>query len=129
MNDWKRLADAIPAQGQLVEYRGDSAKSTDKTYSEIDMTVKRGKFTLDCGTHWTENLAGFSTGALGVMVAPDPEITFWRAIELPTDEVQMSTRDRRLSEGYLTRASDYDENGEPVLKLVAGGFPLRIESE
>ena len=79
-NEWKLLSEIKPAMGQLVEYYGDSERSDDKTYSQIDMVPIQGKFIPDCGTHWTENLAGFTTEKLGVIVSPDPTITYWQDI-------------------------------------------------
>lgn len=85
---WKRLADVKPAHGQLVEYRGVNPECARKEYASIDAIPRKGHFVTDCGTHWTEMLGGFTTEKLGVIVAPDPEITFWRAVPTlkPADE-------------------------------------------
>lgn len=79
---WQRLADVKPNTGQLVEYRGVNPECARKSYSAIGTVPKKGHFVKDCGTHWTENLNGFTTEKLGVIVAPDPDITFWRALWL-----------------------------------------------
>lgn len=80
MSDWKRLADEKPAGGQLVEYRGVNPECARKEYRAIGLVPRKGYFVKDCGAHWTENLGGFTTERPGVIIAPDPEITFWRAV-------------------------------------------------
>jgi len=78
---WKRLIDVKPTRGQLVEYYGAYTKKPTKGYRQITTTPRKGRFMEDCGTSWTENLGGFTTETLGVIVAPDPATTFWRDAE------------------------------------------------
>lgn len=77
---WKRLIDVKPTHGQLVEYYCAHTKKPTKGYTPITTTPRKGCFVEDCGTSWTEQLAGFTTKTLGVIVTPDPDITFWRQI-------------------------------------------------
>ena len=75
---WKRLIDVKPTRGQLVEYYGAYIKKPTKGYKLITTTPRKGWFVEDIGTRLTEQLDGFTTETLGVIVAPDPDITFWR---------------------------------------------------
>lgn len=83
-NEWKLLVDVEPMAGHLVEYRGvNPAGRAREGYSDIGTIPREGYFVTDCGTHWTEDLNGFTTEKLGVIVAPDPNFTLWRHVIEP----------------------------------------------
>lgn len=108
--EWKHLIDVKPTEGQLVEYRGVNPECARKEYSSIDTIPRKGHFVKDCGTHWTENLNGFTTERLGVICAPDPKITFWRA-----------TRPRVVP--AIPSFSFGDDDDHSPLELIPGGAP------
>lgn len=122
---WKRLADVTPEWGQLVEYRGENwRKEPDKTYSAIDETPRQGKFVPDCGTHWTKMLGGFTTEKLGVIVAPDPEITFWRAVPIPIGEAESPSFSFTDPPSGMTGSPDSGLASKEPIGLRGADFPF-----